>query len=257
MTNARASRSTREKAAEMRAEAERTAARRKAVITGVAVLAVILLAVGTTVLVRSLQRREREREAASVAPPANLHTGVSAVGGGLLVGKGSAKVTVDVYEDFICPACRQFEDASGATLKKYADAGQIALVFHPVSILDRASSTRYSTRAANAMAAVINSSPAAAKTYHDILFANQPPEGGPGLPDSTLLELAEKAGANRAAIEPLVTSLRFEGWVSGQTEKFSKAFPPGSTPTVAVNGRQQKDPSPAALASAIEAALKQ
>lgn len=257
MGNARNAKSAREKAAQMRAEAERAAARKRAIVAGIAVVAVILLAVGLTVLVRSLQAQQKAREAAAVAPPANVHNGVSTVGGGLLVGKPDAKVTVDIYEDFICPVCKQFEEADGPILKKYADAGQIKIVYHPVSILDRASSgTKYSTRAANALAAVLNTSPSSAVTFHNLLFENQPPENGPGLPDDTLLSLAEKAGANRAAIQDDVAKLRYEGWITSTTDKFTKAFPPGGTPTVAIDGKQHKDLAPDKLTAAIEAAIK-
>jgi protein-disulfide isomerase len=253
MSNARNAKSAREKAAAMRAEAEAAAARRRAVIAGVAVLAVVLLAWG----VYWLYAKAQADAAAKAAPPANLYQGVSTVGGGLLVGNASAKVTVDVYEDFLCPICKDFEAASGPVFKKYTDAGTIAVVHHPVAILDHASAgTRYSTRAANAWAAVMNSSPAAGPAFAAALFANQPPENGPGLPDSTLLDLATKAGANRAAIEPDVTKLRFEGWVTARTDAFTKAFPPGGTPTVAINGTWLKEPSPENLTAAIDAQLK-
>jgi protein-disulfide isomerase len=257
MANARNAKSAREKAAQMRAEAERVAARKRAIVAGLAVVVVILLAVGLTVLFRSLQAQQKAREAAAVAPPANVHNGVSTVGGGLLVGTPDAKVTVDIYEDFICPICKEFEEADGPILKKYADAGQIKIVYHPVAILDRASvGTRYSTRAANAVAAVLNSSPSAAITFHSLLFENQPPENGPGLPDDTLLALAEKAGANRAAIQDDIAKLRYEGWITSTTEKFTKDFPPGGTPTIAIDGKPHKDLAPDKLTAAIEAAIK-
>lgn len=257
MPNARTAKSAREKAAEMRVEAERAAARKRAVIAGIAVLAVVLLAVGATILVRSLQKQKNDREAAATAPPANLFASGSPVGGGLLVGSTTAKVTVDIYEDFMCPVCHEFETADGPVLQKFRDAGTVKVVYHPVAILDRASAgTRYSTRAANAMAAVMNSSPDAATAYHGLLFENQPAEGGPGLPDETLLALAEKAGANRSAIQADVTNLRYEGWVTSTTDKFTKAFPPGGTPTVTINGEKVKDLAPASLTAALDAASK-
>jgi protein-disulfide isomerase len=257
MANARNAKSAREKAAELRADAERAAARKRTVIVGFAVLAVLLIAGGAFVGIKTLSQQQADKKAAAVAPPANLYNGISKVGGGQLTGNASAKVTVDVYSDFMCPICKTFEDTNGPILKKYADEGKIALVHHPVAILDRASQgTQYSTRAANAWAAVVNTTPSATDAFAAALFANQPEEGSSGLPDSTLLDLAEKAGANRAAIEPDVTSLRFGGWVSTRTEQFTKTFAPGGTPTVAINGTWLKDLSPEKLTAAIDEALK-
>lgn len=257
MANARNAKSAREKAAQMRAEAERAAARRRVIVGGIAVLAAIALLVGLTVVFRSLQSQQKAHEAALVAPPANLYDGASAVGGGLLLGDENAKVTVDVYEDFLCPVCKQFETTDGPILAKYVDAGQVKVVYHTVSILDRASAgTRYSTRAANVMASIINSSPDKALAFHSLLFENQPEEGGPGLPDDMMLALAKEAGVDPSAIQADVTDLRYEGWITSVTDKFTKVYPPGGTPTITIDGEQVKDLDPAKLTQAIEAALK-
>src|SRR5204863_10129589 len=107
---------------------------------------------------------------------------------------GKKRVVVDMYEDFQCPNCRDFEAADGATLKTWQQAGIVRLVYHPVAFLDQASSTHYSTRALDAAASVEDSSPDAFQAFHDLLYANQPAEGGAGLPDSTLARLAAQAG---------------------------------------------------------------
>ena len=258
MSNARSAKSAREKAAEMRAGVERAAARKRVIVAGIAVFVVILLAVGATVFVRSLQDRQRDREAAAAAPPANLYSGVSKVGGGgLLVGKETAKITVDIYEDFLCPICKQVEVADGPVLQKYSDAGQIKVVYHPVAILDRASSgTRYSTRAANAMAVVLNTNPEVTQAFHNALFANQPEEGSRGLADNVLIEFAKQAGVTQPSLEKDITGLRFEKWVTSTTEQFSKEFAPAGTPTIVINGQKIKDISPTGVTTAIEAELK-
>jgi protein-disulfide isomerase len=256
MANARSAKSAREKAAEMQAEAERRAARRRVLVAGIAVVVAVVVAVAATVLVRSLQKQQADKAAEAVAPPANLYNGVSTVGGGVLYGKDTAKVTVDVYEDFMCPVCRKFEIDNGPLLQKYIDDGKIKIVYHIVAILDRASmGTQYSTRAANALASVVNNTPTAALKFHVLLLENQPEEGTSGLPDSTLIDLAQKAGANRSAVEADVKSLHYKGWVSKITENFSKTFPPAGTPTIAVNGTKISDLSGASLVSAIDTAL--
>jgi protein-disulfide isomerase len=258
MPNARSARTTREKAAELRKEAERKAARARTIIAAVAVLAVILLAVGGTVLFRSLAQQEQEEKAAAQAPPANLYTPDTGSAGGILIGDPSATVTLEVYSDYICPICGVFEQKFGTMLKQYADEKKIKVVLHPVAILDRYSQgTNYSTRATNALMTVLNTEgKEKALAFHEQLFANEPEENTPGLPDSTLLALAEKAGVNRAAIEADVKNLKFESWVVSTTEKFTKDFTPGGTPTIVLNGKQIDNSTLDNLQAQLDAAIK-
>src|SRR5688572_4459029 len=73
-----------------------------------------------------------------------------AVENGTGIKVGSGPVQIDIYEDFICPACGQFEQQTGGTLDKLVSEGKVTVVYHPVAFLDRASSTDYSTRSSAA-----------------------------------------------------------------------------------------------------------
>ena len=66
------------------------------------------------------------------------------------VGQASAPATIDVYLDFQCPVCKTFEERADATIDELVAAGQAEVVYHPVAYLDRLSSTRYASRAAQA-----------------------------------------------------------------------------------------------------------
>jgi protein-disulfide isomerase len=242
MANARAAKSAREKAAQLRLEADRKAARQRTVIAGILVLVVILVAVGITVFVRSLPTHS--------ATPRNL------VDGGILVGNTNAKATVELYEDFQCPVCKQFEESAGSTLEELTKSGQAKIIYRPVAILDWASSTGYSTRALNMVAATVDSNPAAFDKLHDSLFANQPPENSAGLPDDKLIELAVAAGANKDVVTKAAKEQPFKDWTKKQSDDLSKRFPPGGTPTVVVNGKKLEDNSPDSIKKAVEAAAK-
>jgi protein-disulfide isomerase len=127
------------------------------------------------------------------ATAGTLTTPAAAVDDGTAFAVGSGPVTVDVYEDFLCPICHEFENESGAALRQMADAGKITLRYHPIAILDRASNgTRYSTRSAAAAAAAAEGG--RFREYHDVLFANQPAEGTDGLDDAKLIELGRSVG---------------------------------------------------------------
>jgi protein-disulfide isomerase len=168
----------------------------------------------------------------------------------VVVGKAGAPVKVVIYEDFQCPICRDFEQQSGPTLRSLVDAGTVQVAYRPIAILDRFSSTRYSTRSLSSVGCVVDARPAAFVAYHDLLFANQPPENSAGLPDARLAALAKQAGAD---VSGCVTARRYEGWAFRVTEQASKDGVTG-TPTVLVDGTPLEDRTPGGLRSAVAAA---
>jgi len=142
---------------------------------------------------------------------------------------------VDVYLDFMCPVCGSFEEINGEDLAELREAGEIELWYHPVSILDRFSSgTQYSTRSANAAATVADAAPEAFVDFVDALFANQPEEGGSGLSDEQLEEIAIGAGVPEDVASTLDDG-QFTKWVIAGTDQASQDGMAG-TPTVMVDG---------------------
>src|SRR3954451_17920104 len=157
------------RAAEIRREQERKERRRRTVMIVVALA--VLAAIGTAVSVYI------DRTGGPAAAPQGTVATYA-----VPAGPSSAPVTVAVYEDFMCPFCGDFEAASRSALQKAVDAGKVQVRYHVLNFLDGRSTTDYSTRAANAYAAVLDDSgPAAAKRFHDLLFENQPEEGSAGI----------------------------------------------------------------------------
>lgn len=245
MTNARTAKNTREKAAALRAEAARAEARRRTITITAAAVAVIAVLVAAVILIRTASDNQQAREAAVSAPPANLYEG------GFLVGNTSAPVTLEVYEDYLCPNCKTFKDVNAAQFDAWVEDGTAKVIYRPVSILDRASTDEYSTRALNAVAAVSDTAPAAFEEFHAALFANQPAEGGAGLSDEQLIQLAVAAGADEETITPAITEQTFAPWAAAVTEEFSQKGFTG-TPTLVVNGTQIQDWSPENVKKAVE-----
>ncbi|WP_369130174.1 DsbA family protein [Modestobacter roseus] len=231
-----------------RAAAER---RRRTVIGGVVAAAVLVVALVVVVVVQT----QRTSTAADAGAPA----GTVADSTAFPVGDAGAPVTVTVYEDFQCPVCRSFEEANGDTLDQLVADGEIVLQYRPVAILDRFSTTDYSTRALNAAAVVADEAGIDAfEQFHDLLFADQPAENGPGLSDDQLIDYAAQAGATGEAVEQGITELRFEDWTAQVTEAFSQAGMTG-TPTVLVDGEPLDNGTqltPQGITAAVEAAAQ-
>jgi predicted DsbA family dithiol-disulfide isomerase len=80
-----------------------------------------------------------------------------------------------------------------------------------------------------------SSGPEVAKTFHALLFDNQPSEEGPFPSDDELVDLAVEAGATEADVRPGIEDMTFEGWVDAAGEAASKADV-NSTPTVIIDG---------------------
>ncbi|MEV6598264.1 thioredoxin domain-containing protein [Actinoplanes sp. NPDC051346] len=175
----------------------------------------------------------------------------SAVDDGTAFARGSGPVTVDIYEDFICPGCRQVETTTGPTITGLVQAGKVTVRYHPIAILDRYSTTQYSTRAASASAAAADGGKFL--EFHDALFAQQPPEGGAGLDDAKLIEIGRSVGLTDEAFADAVNGKKYKAWATKVTDTAS-ARGVVSTPTVFVAGKPLERPTPDALTAAVEAA---
>ena len=117
-------------------------------------------------------------------------------------------VTIDVYEDPMCPACAQFEEQFGQQINQAVDDGKLILNVHMLNFLNpQSASGDYSTRAIAATLCVAQhsgSQPGVYLTFKEKLYApgTQPAEGGSGdLSNQQLADLATAAGASQAAAD--------------------------------------------------------
>jgi protein-disulfide isomerase len=175
----------------------------------------------------------------------------SAVAGGYGFAEGSGPVTIDVYADFMCPICNQFEQQSGPTLDQLAAGGKATVVYHPIAILDHLSNgTKYSTRSAAASAAAADGGKF--MPYFRALFAQQPPENSAGLSNDQLVEIGRSVGLG-ADFATKVKDGTYISWATRATDAASQRGVTG-TPTVFVAGKELQDKTPAGITAAVTAA---
>ena len=206
---------------------QQAAARRRTVTiwTSVAVVAVLIIAglVGWGVLAG-----QQKSDAGKLTTPS------VAVDDGTAFTVGTGPVTVDLYEDFMCPICHAFETSTGPTIKQLIADKKVTVRYHPVAILDRASNgTNYSTRAAGAAAAAAVDGKFS--EYHDVLYANQPEENSDGLTDAKLIELGKSVGLGDS-FATAVTAKTYDTWAGKVTDTFSSRGYTG-TPTIVVDNK--------------------
>ncbi|BCB84913.1 hypothetical protein Psuf_022260 [Phytohabitans suffuscus] len=207
--------------------------RSRALWTSIAAVAVLVIAglIGWGVV-------SSQGSGSYTAPPGAVENGT-----GVKVGGGP--VTIDVYEDFICPACRQFEQQSGGTIDQLVSEGKVTVVYHPVAFLDRASSTDYSTRASAASGAAAEGGKF--REYAKALFAQQPAEGSAGLSDDQLIQIGRSVGLGDAFAQA-VRDGKYKPWTAHVTDEASGDRVNG-TPTVRVGGKDVQPSSQAILAA--------
>lgn len=234
-------------------------------VLGVLGLFVVGLAVAIWLIFAESQKSGMEKVDAKPAGVVN-DTGIPVDENGAAGTLVEGAPQLDVYVDFMCPVCGQFEALNGADITELREAGDVALVLHPVAILDRMSNgSEYSTRSASALAYVAEESPESFMAYHDLLFANQPAENSAGLSDAQLASFAEQAGVSADVAEGISDGTATETygrWVQESTELASSAEELANpetggfgTPTVMVDDERFADWStPGALKTAIAGA---
>lgn len=255
----------REQAKLLREEQKKRDRRRKTIIkASVAVGIVVVLAI-IAIVVSSVVRSSKEAdEAVKNAPsPANMiANGVQIDQSGVLTSparkansapvapsapSSKSVVSVQVWNDFMCSACNAFESAYGQQLTSLTNSGKIKLTLHPISMLDSSSTTKYSTRSANAAAAVANYDPNAYWKFHQLLYTNYPGEGTAGLSDAKLKSLAAQAiGKADSSVNTAIDKGTFNTWVADASSRvLDKNELPGTdikkfqgTPTIVINGKQ-------------------
>lgn len=161
-------------------------------------------------------------------------SGIDSETGAIVVGEGSN--SMDLWFDFYCPHCQDFEDEYGSTVDDLLEQGDITLNLFPVALsgLNAASGTDFSKRSANALYCVAEAEPSAAYPFMQALFATHP--SGPGQTDEELIAMAADAGAS--GIDACVTDGEYISFVEDQTTKIPANPTTGSagTPTVVING---------------------
>lgn len=227
--------------------------------------AVVLLIMGALLAVPFIQGRSSDT---AVDANAALPKGVTADTYGVKVGAAWTAADADsiplvqVWEDFQCPACKSFEEASGDALVALANEGKVRLEFRPTIFLDvnlqapntAAGNPNSSLYASMAFGCAVDQDKAA--EFHRAIFAAQPSEGR-GYSVTDLVTIAQLAGvADIDTFTECVSSKKYEGWVNNSYDAFSKEGV-NATPTVLLNGETLSPDvirDPAALTAAITAA---
>jgi protein-disulfide isomerase len=204
------------------------------IVVATVVVVVAIVAVVAGVIWMEQSRQNEVTGGGNALPP-----GVSELGAGYPayqdVTADPGAPTLEVYEDFQCPACASFEAALGSTIEDLAASGKITLVYHVKNFLDDNLRNDSSTMAGNA--AFCASDAGRFQEFHDQVYANQPTEGE-GFTDAELKGFAESAGITGDALDTWETCYQAGKYTDYVNSVEQASFEDGvrGTPTVRING---------------------
>jgi Protein-disulfide isomerase len=203
---------------------------------GAGLLVLVIVAVFAVVLISQANKATTAAPASAQTTPPNA----LADNAGIRPYPGVAKSGVPVVElffDYQCPICNQFETIYGAALEKLASAGDIDLHYRPMIFLDVNLQNDASERAA--IGAACADFAGQYRGYHDQLFANQPAKEGDGYADTLLRETIPATlgitGDTLTSFQQCYDGKLTQSWVTATDEAGAKAGVTG-TPTFWVNG---------------------
>lgn len=186
-------------------------------------MVVLVLAVGVGVSFSSNKAKE------SAATPSSVE---KSEGYGITFNKGLTGVPkIDIWEDFQCPVCRDFEAVNNKQINEWINTKKVVAVFHPLSFIGAES-------AYMANAAACSADEDKFLQMHTALYANQAASENSGKWNGiTLIAAGANIGIKSTQFAECVTKAKYQNWVTnvandGQDKKIN------STPTVLINGKE-------------------
>jgi protein-disulfide isomerase len=154
---------------------------------------------------------------------------------GKALGDPNAPVTIEVYEDFQCPSCRNFtQDVEPLIVQNYVATGQVRYIYRQFPFLDNSVPGNESHQAANASMCALEQG--RFWDYHDMLFANWKGENQGAFADKRLVAFAEALGLNMDEFNSCFDSNKYQDVIQEDIASGRQVGVTG-TPSVVINGK--------------------
>ena len=176
------------------------------------------------------------------------------------MGDPNAPVKLEMWEDFQCPACKNFSvNVESLLIQNYVATGKVYLIFHHFPFIDNGVASQESDQAANA--SMCAAEQGRFWDFKSILFANWNGENAGAYADRRLLAFAESLELEMDKFKSCFNSNAHKAQID---KDYSDGIDAGvnSTPSIFVDGtmvlnaeNEKYVPSYEDVAAAIEAAL--
>ncbi|HEY0237455.1 MAG TPA: thioredoxin domain-containing protein [Friedmanniella sp.] len=149
---------------------------------------------------------------------------------GVRVGAADAKVKMDLWVDYSCPHCQEFEATNNDTLTSLVASGKLAVTYHNIQIV-----TDYGTEAGGASACLAVHDPNAWPAFNAALYVNHT-AATDGWTSSDFTRFAAANGGGDAT-QKCITDGTYRSWITANTAASAKADVAG-TPTMFLDGKK-------------------
>jgi protein-disulfide isomerase len=195
------------------------------------------LAVGLAVIAFAVLQQPANAPATNEL--AHPHMGVpAALSDGRTLGNADAPVTIDIWSDFQCPACRLFAvETEPSIVNQFVVAGVAKLVYHDAAFQgQRGANPAYDESVEAGAAARCAADQGKFWEMHNWVFANWNSENKGAFNAARLRAMAEGAGVGLDAYDACVATGDMQAAVRAETSQ-AVAISVTSTPTIVINGQ--------------------
>jgi protein-disulfide isomerase len=213
----------RDRLREERIRQEQQDRKRRLLLIGLTVVAVIAVIAGGVLFAMN---QAKPSEYAGGLAPVTVDTAEATV---TMADAGVTAPVLDVYVDYQCPICKEFEKVNSGVIKEFAAQGKVKVVYHPLAFVNPEGSLRA------AAASLCVPGPSWAR-FNDEAFAKQPDERT-ALTLADVKGFAQSAGITDASVISCMDSQRYADAVRRHTEASFKKPDVQGTPTLLLNGR--------------------
>jgi protein-disulfide isomerase len=229
MSKAARQRSARERLAEERRHQAQKQQRVRKLMISLSGLVVVALAVVLTVYF--VTKKDPNAYTGALAPASRQSDGA------VLMAKPGAKAPkLELFEDFQCPICHEFEKSSGNTIKRLAAEGKVNVLYYPFWLFKQQPDPVRGNSQRAAGAALCAPADKWVQ-YHDLIYKNQPAEGSNGFSNKDLIGWAKSLGFGNPAFEQCVNGSQKQGQLDQMTNYAEQTRKVTGTPTVYLDGK--------------------
>lgn len=203
-----------------------------------ATVVALVAIVGTVTGVILTSKSSTPSASGGTATPKHLLEGTRAINAHPEVTPRAGAPLVEVFEDFQCSHCHEFESAVGATFKELGESGQARVGYHVMAFIDEQAKNTASQRAA--AGAVCAAEQGTFQAFHDGVFSAPAADPGKGWSDAELEGIAGASGLSGEALSAwrsCVADGRFTAYIEDRTTTPWKDAKIEGTPSVRINGQ--------------------
>ena len=225
------------KSAREMAKAQAAAAQRRGRMTQILVIAVVAVVVvgiiGSAVIISVVTQNSRRPSVnATVTVAGDKQVPITVDNDAIRLGPADAKATIDLYVDYGCPHCKEYDAATAETYEQLLGEGNVAIKFHLIKF----QTISYGATAGSASAAVAAHQPQDWLAFHSALFVNQT-EQTSTWQNADIVPFAQQQGVTNPDALKEIGEGKYGSWINSNTSDAAKAGVQ-ATPTIKVNGEQ-------------------